>query len=308
MTSNELIYVTTIAKFESIGKAAKILNMNQSSLRRCLQKIENELSIMLFKRTSAGLILTEAGNRYIDMANNILILYQKMQDEIYNETQLLSGKISIGIEQNYNQGILSYVFPKFKDAYPSISIEIIEASSKNLTEMLLTGKLDLAIIHLPLYPYDLEYTVLFEEPLVFVTEKDHRLPEKLISKDEYEKNIINLKEVNEEKFILEHVPNKLRTKCNEIFIMADSNPNIVIEIQNLENARRLAGMGVGNTILPLSYVRDVNSHSTTTFFYLNKELNPSWTTVAAYADKSALSKVGSEFLQMLVEIGATINN
>lgn len=306
MTSNELIYVTTIAKFGSIGKAAKILGMNQSSLRRCLQNIEDELSINLFNRTAAGLFLTEAGSRYIYMANDTLRLYRNMQEEIYNETQLLSGKISIGIEQNYNQGILPYVLPKFKTSYPNIIFEIIEANSDSLSEMILTGKLDLAIIHLPTFPYDLEYTVLFEEPLVLITEKNNELPKEIFTLDETGKEIINLKKIKDPKFILQQMPNKLRSKCNKMFIMIDFNPDIVIEIQNLENARRLAGMGIGYTILPISYVNADDLRFETSFFYLNKQLDPNWTTVVTYANKNTLSKAANEFLQMLIEISATI--
>ena len=76
MTSRELIYVKTIADEKSVTKAAQKLYLTQPSLSHCLNNIERQLGTQLFKRTSAGLILTYAGEKYYRMASEILARYE----------------------------------------------------------------------------------------------------------------------------------------------------------------------------------------------------------------------------------------
>jgi DNA-binding transcriptional LysR family regulator len=68
LTERELLYVKTIAEERSISGAAKKLFMTQPSLSSCVQKIESALGTRLFQRTSTGLVLTFAGERYYQVA------------------------------------------------------------------------------------------------------------------------------------------------------------------------------------------------------------------------------------------------
>lgn len=68
MTTRELLYVKTIAEEKSISKAAKRLYIAQPSLSQSLQKLEEQLGVALFHRTSSGLTLTYAGERYYHLS------------------------------------------------------------------------------------------------------------------------------------------------------------------------------------------------------------------------------------------------
>ena len=93
MTSKELIYVKTVADKKSISQAARKLFMAQPSLSQSIQRIEETLGTALFNRTSKGLTLTFAGERYYHMATQILKMYEDFELEISDINNLRTGRV-----------------------------------------------------------------------------------------------------------------------------------------------------------------------------------------------------------------------
>lgn len=82
MTRKELLYVKTIADEKSLSRAADKLFIAQPSLSISLQKIEESLGVKLFQRTNRGTLLTFAGERYYQMAQDILKIYNDFEIEV----------------------------------------------------------------------------------------------------------------------------------------------------------------------------------------------------------------------------------
>ena len=97
MTSKELLYVKTIAEEKSISQAAKLLFIAQPSLSQALSRIEDNLGTPLFTRTTGGLNLTYAGERYYQTACRILKIYENLEGEISDINGLRTGRIRMGI-------------------------------------------------------------------------------------------------------------------------------------------------------------------------------------------------------------------
>lgn len=96
MTTKELLYVKTVADEKNISRAAKKLFIAQPSLSQSIQRIEESVGTELFNRTSGGLTLTFAGERYYHMAVQVLKLYQDFEMEISEEnTTLLEHASSV---------------------------------------------------------------------------------------------------------------------------------------------------------------------------------------------------------------------
>ena len=68
----EMVYALTIAREKSITKAAKELHMNQSSLNRCIKRMEEELGTTVFRKTREGLVPTLVGEAYLSAAKDIV--------------------------------------------------------------------------------------------------------------------------------------------------------------------------------------------------------------------------------------------
>ena len=96
MTTKELLYVKTVADEKNISKAAKKLFIAQPSLSQSIQRIEESVGTELFNRTSGGLTMTFAGERYYHMAVQVLKLYQDFEMEISDINNLKTGRIHLG--------------------------------------------------------------------------------------------------------------------------------------------------------------------------------------------------------------------
>lgn len=79
MNEKELHYMLVIAEMGSIQKAAKALEKNPSSISRMIGRVEEQLEIVLFRRTPSGLIPTPEGAVYLRAARDILGLYNSLR-------------------------------------------------------------------------------------------------------------------------------------------------------------------------------------------------------------------------------------
>ncbi len=95
MNSRQLQYVTTVAETGSISAAAQKLYISQPSLSQYIQKIEGELGIELFERTSP-LRLTTAGKVYVETAKNILLEQSELEKVIGDIKDYKYGSLTIG--------------------------------------------------------------------------------------------------------------------------------------------------------------------------------------------------------------------
>ena len=123
MTSRELLYVKTVAEENSISKAAKKLYIAQPSLSQALQKLEEQLGTPLFNRTTSGLNLTYAGERYYHMAGQILKIYEDFESEISDMNNLKTGRIHLGITNHLGILTLPQTVKRFREICPFIELQ-----------------------------------------------------------------------------------------------------------------------------------------------------------------------------------------
>ena len=91
MNEKELRYMKCIADAGSIQKAAALLQKNPSSLSRAVHRVEEDMNIILFRRTPEGLRPTAEGEVYLQAAGEILIMYDGLKKEAENEKA--AGKV-----------------------------------------------------------------------------------------------------------------------------------------------------------------------------------------------------------------------
>ena len=132
MTSRELLYVKTIADEKSITKAAQKLYLTQPSLSHCVASIEKQLGTRLFRRTSGGLVLTYAGEKYYRMACEVLRVYAAFESEISEESELERGRVTLGITNYLACDLLPRMLPRFHREHPGIELRVIEETTDEL--------------------------------------------------------------------------------------------------------------------------------------------------------------------------------
>ena len=102
----DLLYVKTVTDEHNISKAAKKLFMAQPSLSQSIQRIEESIGMPLVHRTTTGLTLTFAGERYYHMAVQVLKMYEDFQLEISDINNLKTGHIHIGITNHLGLSLI----------------------------------------------------------------------------------------------------------------------------------------------------------------------------------------------------------
>ena len=112
MTTRELLYVKTTADTGNISKAAKKLFVTQPSLSQSLQRIEDSIGTKIFVRSPDGLKLTFAGEKYYQMACQVLKIYDDFSSEITDINDLKVGHISFGVTHHLGAIVLPQILPE----------------------------------------------------------------------------------------------------------------------------------------------------------------------------------------------------
>ena len=306
MTERELLNVKTVADEKSISRAAKKLFLTQPSLSMCIQKIEISLGIRLFKRTSSGLLLTYAGERYYQIATDILKIYNDFEIEVSDINNLKKGKISIGITVYLATYILPVILPAFKAQCPHIEVFIIEKNSTELDKALASGEIDFAIMHT--FPFsehankqNTDIYPLNQDPLVLVTKRNHPLGRYAVSREGQKYPEIDLALFANEPFIMLNHEQKIRHVTNSLLQKANINPTVVLTTKSYETARRLACEGIGVTLVPLQYLSIFPGNYNPDYYHIDEKYSPYWTMCVAVQKNAYISKAAQLFINMVSE-------
>ena len=139
----ELIY--TVYQEGSISKAAQKLFISQPSLSVMIQKIEEDVGVPLFDRTSKPIRLTEAGQEYIKATEEMLHIEKSFQNYLEACQNLQTGSLTIGSNQLLSSLVLPRYIGQFLQMYPNIHLNLIDDNSVVLENMAMTGQLDLVL-------------------------------------------------------------------------------------------------------------------------------------------------------------------
>lgn len=304
MTQRELIYIKTIAEEKSVSKAAAKLFVSQPSLSQCVRRIEVGLGARLFVRGAQGLTPTFAGEKYIATANNILKIYSDFENEVSSEANLITGRITIGLTFFLSAHILPKILPKFKKAHPGIEIFVVEKNSTELEKLLAAGEIDIAVMHTHkriAIPNGIEEnTLLFNDPFVAVVAKDSHILEKAVYSSCNPLPIIDIKDCQNEQFIMVHKGQRIRQITDYILQNEGLVPQIVLTTRNCETAKRLAAGGLGITLLPQYYTRIFGDSFEAQFCYLAHP-DAYWTLSVMVQKNGYLSGAAKEFIKILQE-------
>lgn len=310
MNTKELQYFKMIADEKSISRAAKKLFIAQPSLSQYVKRIEESLGVQLFNRTSTGLNLTYAGERYYLMATQILKVYENFEFEISDINHLRTGHINIGITRLLGACLLPKVLPCFHSICPNIEISISEVTSILQEEQLLAGKLDFSLMHSPL-PEDrnkaINYEPLASDPFLIAIPMNSPLREKARPLKDGEKfQVLDLKELQDEPFIMTLKGQRIRQVSDRILRSAGIiNPKIFMESSTLDTVLRCVAVGLGVTLVPMRYMPLSNIDIPPKYYAIPPEYNAYWNQCIATQKDLYLSKASILFIRLVREFASS---
>ncbi len=171
-----------VSQNKSFSKAAQELYMTQSAVSQAILKLEKELEIQLFYRTSKGVVLTSEGNLLYEHVSSALGIIHAAEDKILEFKTLMTGQLRIGVGDTISRYFLLPYLEEFHIAYPGIKLNILNGTTREICEFIKSGKADVGICNLPIHEEYLEVIPCKEIQDIFVCgEKYKEITKKPIS-------------------------------------------------------------------------------------------------------------------------------
>lgn len=252
----QLKYIVTIIEEGSISAAARKLYISQPSLSQTLHTVEEELGVELFKRESARLTLSYAGELFYPQAQKLLLNYhilQQTMSEIGNRERF---KLRIGIPVSRSTYIMSKILKVLREEFPMIDIRTVENTAKNLELQLEQGKVDLVFSHYYQNNKSLVYRPIITEEWLIAMARTHPIARAACGIPDWRRREpLLLQELQKEPFVLLSQGHSARVVTDDIFRQAGFVPNIILETHNNSVAHSLAVDGLGLAIIPENEAR-----------------------------------------------------
>lgn len=174
MNHSTLEIFKIVAQEHSVTRAAKRLGRAQSNITTRIQQLEEELDVELFVRGNKKMLLSAAGERFLDYTLRILSLAEEAKQALH-PTQP-AGSLRMGAMEAAAASRLTSILPRFHQQYPAVALTLQTMPTRQLVERVLSAALDCALVSLPPdasgepeCPEALEYRPVFAEELVLIT-------------------------------------------------------------------------------------------------------------------------------------------
>ena len=241
-------YVYEVYKERSFTKAAQNLYISQPSLSARIKKIEEIIGEPLFDRSTTPLQLTEVGKVYIESAEEITQIEQRVENYINDLAGLKTGNLAVGASTLFAAYVVPSLITQFNQKFPDVHIQLIEGNTAELEEMLGSNALDFVIDN---YHYD---SILYnkelycEENILLAVPKHFAVNEELGMYQLSYKNIKNKNYLNQKypavplgrfadlPFIMLTQGNDTRTRGDRLCRNVGFKPNIVLEFNQQSTA------------------------------------------------------------------------
>jgi LysR family hydrogen peroxide-inducible transcriptional activator len=162
ITLRQLRYLASLARHRHFGRAADDCAVTQPALSMQIREFERELGVELIERRPNDIALTETGLEVAARAEHILASVRDLVD-FARHRDPLSGSLKLGIIPTLAPYLLPRVLPPLQTHYPNLALEIRESQTSTLVDELVAGRLDAAMLALPVEGADLETLALFND-------------------------------------------------------------------------------------------------------------------------------------------------
>ena len=305
-------YVYEVYKERSFTKAAQNLYISQPSLSARIKKIEEIIGEPLFDRSTTPLQLTEVGKVYIEAAEEITQIEQRVENYINDLAGLKTGNLAVGASTLFAAYVVPSLITQFNQKFPDVHIQLIEGNTAELEEMLGSNALDFVIDN---YHYD---SILYnkelycEENILLAVPKHFAVNEELGMYQLSYKNIKNKNYLNQKypavplgrfadlPFIMLTQGNDTRTRGDRLCRNVGFKPNIVLEFNQQSTAYMASSTQLGVTFISDILVSQLPTFENLVYYKLDGE-EAKRKVFFYYKTHKYKTRVMEEFIRMMHE-------
>lgn len=252
MTLVQLEYVLSVSEYQNFTVAAEKSFVTQPTLSMQIQKLERELGIEIFNRSTHPIKLTQIGEIIVLQAKSILKEARKMQQIVNEEKGMLEGEFKIGVIPTVLPTLIPMFYRNFQKKYPKSILIIKELQTHEIISALEKNSIDFGLAVTPLQNEQIIEKPLYYEPMVAYIPPSHPL---------HKQTTIKVHELDLNTILLLTEGNCFR---NNVLNLCDSeyidNQLVKLDIGNLETLVKFANEGYGMTVLPLLHAQDLSDN------------------------------------------------
>ena len=231
--------VSAVAELGSLTRAGDRLHLTQSALSHQLRDIESRLGAALFLRVGKRLVLTPAGERLLATARDVLERLDRTEQDIHQMGKARAGMLRLTTECYTCYHWLPPLLVRYRKRFPQVEVRIDVGATGRPLDMLLAGKLDLAIMSSPVRDRRLVSRPVFDDELVVVAARDHRFAKH---------THIRLSDLRDETLYV-YPPKEESRVLQEVLVPSGHVPARVEEVMLTESIAELVKAGLGVSVL-----------------------------------------------------------
>jgi DNA-binding transcriptional LysR family regulator len=262
MEITQLETFLAVATFGGFHRAAEALRISQPAVSSRIKALEDSLGVMLFTRTRNALTLTSSGRVLRPHAEQLLKTASIARQAVHQLQPGSDVPLQIAAGLSISVYFLPDVLKKFQKTFPEVNISIRPGHSKEVLEMVLGEEAEIGLARSLQHP-EVETISLRDDPLLLVAH-----PEQLIGKSSRPR----LEQVASWPLIFYERGSSDWTLTRSLFRHAGLVPNVALEVDTIETAKRMVERGLGLAFLPLMAVgTEIRRRELTTIKLLNAE-------------------------------------
>ena len=289
MNLRDLRYLVALADHRHFGRAAAACFVSQPTLSTQIRKLEEELGVALVERAPRKVMLTPAGRDAAERARRIVDEIEQLKEAARRGQDPQAGTVRLGIFPTLGPYLLPHVIPRIRARFPQLELLLVEEKSDELLARLRDGRLDAAVLALPVHDEQLHAEFLFEEPFVLAVPENHPLARRAT---------LTLDELSTQRLLLLEDGHCLREQALDVCRLSGAHEKTEFRATSLETLRQMVAANVGVTLLPTLAVKPPVARSESIHLLSFSDSHPSRSIAMAWRRSSAMAG----FLERLAQV------
>jgi len=226
----------SIAQRGSFQRAAAHLNLSQTAISHRMRKLEDELGVKLFARTTREVTLTRAGIDFLPKAQKAIAELEQSFDELKQQGAKRRDRLDIACLPAFAVHYLPPILRRFHEVHPGVEVRIFETPSAAIAELVGSGEVEFGLSMISTNRWDLDVETIGEAPLALACPAGHPLAGK---------RAVTWKELRDTPLIRVGTKTAIRSIIDDTMSAARLTPNWQYEVQHVETAVHLVEAGLG---------------------------------------------------------------
>jgi LysR family transcriptional regulator, nitrogen assimilation regulatory protein len=245
MDLRQLKFFLRVVEHGSLTRAAADLSVAQPVLSRQIRDLEEELGVPLLSRNGRGMVLTEAGKRFLPRARSITQDADSAREEVRSLRERPSGSVTVAMAPIAGAILWVPLLAEVQRSFPDIRLQVAEGYSGHVMEWLVHGKADVGVIYQPQENGTLKHELLIDERLYLVGSPDAA---------PFRSAAISFEDLSRLPLILPAMPHAIRRQLETVAAKRQLHLDVALEVNAYPAIKTIVLARRGFTVLPAAPV------------------------------------------------------